>query len=220
MAEPTGLSTVTPQRMQLNAGVFLEDFTVASTVTDAAAFKTALDTAIAARTGLLGATRGGGTFVATPETREPDIDGKRYRTKGLILIDSWDVRLTGTLVEAYPDNFKRALASADVATDTGGKVDTLTLRTALKDADYIDHLCWVTLLGDGTYMMIELDNVVNLDGMTFTFQDKNEGTIPFNFAACQGSLAGTDNAPFRIKYFHPSTTPTGGGGGSGGSSGD
>lgn len=218
MPEVSGLTANTAQRLQLNAGVFLENFTVATSVTDAATFKTALDAAITAGTGLLGATRGGGTFVATPETREPDIDGKRYRVKGMTLVDSWDVRLTGTLVECYAGNFKRVLGSADVTTPSGGHVDTLTLRTAIANTDYIDKLAWISLMGDGTYMMIELDNVINLDGMTFTFQDKNEGTIPFNFAACQSGLD-SSAAPFRIKYFHPSTTPNGGGGGSGGSGG-
>lgn len=218
MPDVTGLTEQTAKRLQLNAGIFIENFTIATTVTDAATFKTALEAAISAGTGLLGATRGGGTFVATPEVREPDIDGKRYRTKGMIIYDSWDVRLTGTLVECFAGNFKRGLGSADVSTPTSGHIDTLTLRTAVAGTDYIDKLSWISLMGDGTYMVIELDNVINLDGVTFTFQDKNEGTIPFNFAACQSGLD-TTQAPFRIKYFHPSTTPNGGGGGSGGSGG-
>lgn len=217
MPDVTGLTEQTAKRLQLNAGIFLENFTVESSVTDAASFKTALDSAISAKTGLLGATRGGGTFVATPEVREPDIDGKRYRTKGMIIYDSWDVRLTGTLVECFAGNFKRGLGSADVATSSN--IDTLTLRTAVANTDYIDHLAWISLMGYGTYMMIELDNVINLDGVTFTFQDKNEGTIPFNFAACQSGLD-SSAAPFRIKYFHPSTTPSGGGGGGSGGSGE
>ena len=203
MIEPVGLSTQTPQRIQINAGLFIENFDIGSSVTDAAAFKTALEAAVTAQTGLLGATRGGGTFVATPEVRELEADGKRYRTKGLTRIDSWDIRLTGTLIEAYPGNFKRGLISADVA--TSGSVDTITLRTAIADSDYIDKLSWVSLLGDGTYMVIEVYNVVNLDGLTFTFQDKNEGTIPFNFAAHHADITEQDEAPVKILYFHPST---------------
>ena len=203
MYEPVGLSTQTPQRIQINAGLFIENFTIGSSVTDAASFKTALESAVTAKTGLLGATRGGGTFVATPEVRELEADGKRYRTKGLTRIDSWDIRLTGTLIEAYPGNFKRGLISADVT--TSGSVDTITLRTAIADSDYIDKLSWVSLLGDGTYMVIEVYNVVNLDGLTFTFQDKNEGTIPFNFAAHHEDITEQDEAPVKILYFHPST---------------
>lgn len=199
----TGLTLETPKRMQLDAGVFFENLSYSS-ATDAASFKAALEAAITARTGslgnLLGATRGGGTFVATPETREPEIDGKRHRVKGMIRFDTWDVRLTGTMVEAYPENFKRALGPADV---TGTAKQTLTLRTQPSDNDYLDHVQWVSLLGDGTYMVVEIDNAINLDGVNFTFQDKNEGTIPFNFAATQGSLAGGENAPARIYWFHP-----------------
>ena len=200
MNEPVGLSSRTPERIQVNAGLFLENFSCDS-IADAAGLKSALATAVSAKTGVLGATRGGGTFVATPEVRELEADGKRYRTKGLTRVDSWDVRLTGTLIEAFQDNFKRTLISADV--ETSQKVDTLTLRTAIDDSDYIDKLSWVSLMGDGSYMVIEVYNVVNLDGLTFTFQDKNEGTIPFNFAAHQAEIENQDEAPFKIRYFHP-----------------
>ena len=201
MTEPVGLSANTPKRIQVNAGLFIQDFEIPDTVTNAGTFKTLLSTTVAARTGVLGATRGGGTFVATPEVRELEADGKRYRTKGLTKIDSWDIRLTGTLIEAFQDNFKRGLITADV--DTSGSVDTLTLRTAIADADYIDKLSWVSLMGDGTYMVIEVENVINLDGLTFTFADKNEGTIPFNFAAHHADIVDQDEAPVRILYFHP-----------------
>lgn len=201
MFVPSGLTEKTPERLQMGAGLFIENFDYAS-ATDAATFKTALNAAVTAKTGLLGATRGGGTFVATPAVREPEIDGRRYRSKGLILFDEWDVRATGTMVEAYAGNFKRALGPADVE-GSSGKVETLTLRTCAESGDYIDKLSWVSILGDGTYIVIDLDNVINLDGLTFTFADKNEGTIPFNFAACQSTLTGTDKAPFTIKYFHP-----------------
>lgn len=201
MTEPVGLSANTPKRIQVNAGLFIQDFDIPDTVTDADAFKTLLTTTVAARTGVLGATRGGGTFVATPEVRELEADGKRYRTKGLTKIDSWDIRLTGTLIEAFQDNFKRGLITADV--DTTGSVDTLTLRTAIADADYIDKLSWISLMGDGTYMVIEVENVINLDGLTFTFADKNEGTIPFNFAAHHSDIVDQDEAPVKIRYFHP-----------------
>lgn len=204
VTEPVGLNANTPSRIQVNAGLFIENFTC-STATDAATFKTLLSTAVAAGTGILGATRGGGTFVATPELRELEADGKRYRTKGLLKIDSWDIRLTGTLIEAYADNFQRSLISADVdtGTTTTSKVNTLTLRTQVADADYIDKLSWVSLMGDGGYMVIEVYNVINLDGLTFTFADKNEGTIPFNFAACHSDIVGQDTAPFKIYYFKP-----------------
>lgn len=212
----TGLRNATPNNMQLDAGLFTIGFTVADTVKDAAAFKSALETFITTGTGLVGATRGGGTFVATPETREPEIDGKRFRTKGLIHVDSWDVRLTGTLVEITPGNFKYLLPGADVAapSGSGNQLTTVTLRNAIAGTDYIDHIQWITLLGDGTYMMIEIDNAINIDGTTLTFQDKNEGTLPFNFVATQSNLTGNSNAPFRIKYFGPATT-SGGSGGSG-----
>ena len=208
LVEPVGLSEDTPKHLQLNAGVFLKDFDH-STATNAASFKTLLETALSDETKIFGCTRGGGTFVATPEVREPELDGKRYRAVGLVLFDSWDVRMTGTLVEAYPGNFQAILATLDKDDTSTTTKEIYKLRTALSSSDYIGNLTWVSILGDGTYMVIDLENVVNLDGATFTFQDKNEGTLPFNFAACADTIVGNDKAPFTLTYYYQVTGATG-----------
>lgn len=203
MVEPTGLDATTFQRLELNAGVFLKNFsgTLTSSVTDAASFKTALDAAITARTLVLGATRGGGTFTATPESRQIQADGMRYPVIGSTVYDSWDCHLTGTMIEAYPDNWKLALPTGTVT--TSGKIDTLKFATALESSDYLTTLDWVSLLSDGTYIMITLKNALQVGAVNFTFADKNEGTLPFDFKAHVASLTGQDEAPVEIKWYHP-----------------
>ena len=51
------------------------------------------------------------------------------------------------------------------------------------------------------FVMIELDNVLNIAGATFTFTDKGEGTLPFEFHAHQASLEDQEYAPCRIVFF-------------------
>lgn len=187
------------QRLQLNAGIFLTGLDYSS-ITDAAALKTAIAAAVTAGTTILGVTRGGGTFTVNKETRTPEMDGLRYPFKGQDFVDSIDAYLSGTLLEATPENFKRLLGGAEVT--TSGKKTTITMHTAIEpDTDYIDTLCWVGDLADGRLVLIELDNAYNTADFSLTFTDKGEGTMSFEFHARQDDVSDYDEAPFRVVFF-------------------
>ena len=193
----TGLRPATFENLQLNAGVFLEGFN-ASTYTDADALEDAVLAALESEIGVLGATIGGGTFVAQPTIRQIEADGMRYPIVGSTVNDMWTVKLTGTMKEINAGNFARALMSCDV--ETKGSVQVLTVRTDIKASDYKPTLCWVGDTSTG-FVLIELDNVLNVAGATFTFTDKGEGQMPFEFQAHLDDVSKMDKAPFRIYFF-------------------
>lgn len=187
------------RKLQLNAGIFLENLDY-SAIADATALKTAIASAVTAGTSILGVTRGGGSFTVTREVRTPEVDGMRYPFKGADFVDSIDAYLSGTLLEATPDNFKRMLNQADVSTE--GKKTTLTMHTAVNpETDYIPHLAWVGDLADGRLVLIELDNAFNTSDFSLTFTDKGEGTMSFEFHARQENVEDYDDAPFRVVFF-------------------
>lgn len=187
------------QKLQLNAGIFLANFDH-SAITDAAALKTAIAAAVTAGTSILGVTRGGGTFTATRGIRTPEVDGMRYPFKGADFVDLVDAYLSGTLLEATPENFKRLFSQADIT--TSGKKTTITVHTAINtETDYLPHLCWIGDLADGTLVLIELDNAFNTADFSLTFTDKGEGTLPFEFHARQENVSDYDTAPFRVVFF-------------------
>jgi len=202
MSAPGMTSPIRPdafKKLQLNAGIFLTGFDHSS-ISDATALKTALASAVTAGTSILGVTRGGGTFTVTREIRTPEVDGMRYPYKGGDFVDSVDAYLGGTLLEVNPDNFDRLLGTGDK--QTSGKKTTVTMRTAIDpDTDYLDTLCWVGDIADGSLVLIELDNAFNTGDFTFTFTDKGEGTMTFEFHARQASVTDYDNAPFRVVFF-------------------
>lgn len=201
MAAPgltTPLRSETFENLQLNAGIFIKNLNYSS-IADAAALKTAITSAITGGTGILGATRGGGTFVATRETREPDADGKRYSYKGGRFVDSADARLTTTLIEITPDNLVLALGGANAV--TSGKKTTITMHTAIESTDYIDSLTWFGDLADGRLVAITLKNALNTADLTLTFTDKGEGTLPVELHAHQATVEDYDTAPFEIVFF-------------------
>lgn len=197
----TGLRASTFENLQLNAGMFLANFDY-STATDAATLGALLKTERAKTSGsaLIGATRGGGTFVCTPNTRSIEADGKREEWKGSSVNDGWTIKLTTTLLEINATNLKRSFGTADV-TDVEKK-HTIKIRTDIKDADYIDSLVWVGDTSKG-YVLIAIKNALNTAGATLTWTDKGEGTIPVEFTAHQDGLETDGYAPCEVIFFDP-----------------
>jgi hypothetical protein len=197
----TGLRASTFENLQLNAGMFLANFDY-STATDAASLGALLKTEREKTSGsaLIGATRGGGTFVCTPNTRSIEADGKREEWKGSSVNDGWTIKLTTTLLEINADNLKRSFGTADV-TDTEKK-HTIKIRTDIKDADYIESLVWVGDTSKG-YVLIAIKNALNTAGATLTWTDKGEGTIPVEFTAHQDGLETDGYAPCEVIFFDP-----------------
>lgn len=197
----TGLRASTFENLQLNAGMFLANFDY-STATDAATLGALLKTEREKTSGsaLIGATRGGGTFVCTSNTRSIEADGKREEWKGSSVNDGWTIKLTTTLLEINADNLKRSFGTADV-TDTEKK-HTIKIRTDIKDTDYIDSLVWVGDTSKG-YVLIAIKNALNTAGATLTWTDKGEGTIPVEFTAHQDGLETDGYAPCEVIFFDP-----------------
>ncbi len=195
----TGLDSKSFKRLQLNAGVFLKDFDY-SNIKTLDELKTALAAAMKDDTHRLGATRGGGNFQAVPTTRNIEADGKRYEFKGSTVYDYWDIRMSGTLLEFVKGTLKALLSTADEET-IGTGVTKFTIRTQPKDEDYL-NLVWVGDTSEG-YMLIGLKNALNTVGMNFTFTDKGEGTLPFEFHAHQDKVEDYETAPVDIILLEP-----------------
>lgn len=198
----TALRNGTFDKLQLNAGIILKNLSYDS-ITDATALKAAIANIVSGGSNpagtLLGATRGGGTFTVTRETRTPEIDGMRYGFKGSDFVDSTDAYLSTTLIEVTPDNIADLLATG-TATPSGKKT-TIKMATAITSSDYLTNICWVGDLADGQQVLICLKNAINTADFTFTYTDKGEGTLAAEFHARQAAVDDYDNAPFEVVFF-------------------
>lgn len=192
----TGLHEGSFENLQLGSGMFLANFDP-DTARDADELYDLIITALREKKGTIGATNGGGTFKCTPKLRSLEADGLRGPTRGAMVNDGWTVKLTGTMMEVTPDNFGLVLVSPTIT--HAPSMTTLEVRTDLADDDYLDRLCWVGDTSRG-YVLIELTNVLNIAGAGFTFSDRKEGRLQFEFQAHQ-CLNDGGKAPFRIVFF-------------------
>lgn len=183
----TKIPVDTFQKLQINAGVLTTDFTPA--------------TGTIGEAGQIGATTGGVNFSATPKYSDygEDIDNCPKNTKELKKLDSWEVKMTGTFVNADTAIAKRLCGAADIGTTDTTKV---TPRNDLKDADFDD----IWLVGDysdkngetnGGFIAIKLINALSTGGFQLQTSDKAKGQFAFEFTG-HYSMSAQDTVPFEI----------------------
>ena len=172
------------QNIQLNAGMLVDEF--APTTGTA--------------TGQIGATSGGNTFEATPSFTDygDDIDNCPKNTKELKKLDSWDIKMSGSLVSVTPAAAKRLMAAADLETSSG----KITPRNDVADADF-DDLWWVGDYSDkngdtnGGFIAIHMMNALSTGGFKVKSGDKSKGTFDYEFTA-HYSMSAQDTVPFEV----------------------
>lgn len=175
------------QKLQINAGILTTDFTPA--------------TGTIGEAGQIGATTGGVNFTATPTYSDfgEDIDNCPKNMKELKKLDSWEVKMTGTLVNADTAIAKLLCGAADIGTTDTTKV---TPRNNLADADFDD----IWLVGDysdkngetnGGFIAIKLLNALSTGGFQLQTSDKAKGQFAFEFTG-HYSMSAQDIVPFEI----------------------
>ena len=190
MAILSAFTKNTAKNMQLDAGLLVKG------LTDILNFNGTI-----ADEKKLGATSGGASFSATPEMRNifEGIDGAKGNYKDGNVIDNWEITLTATVKEMTAKNLQLAMATADIKSDDD-KFDVLSPRMNIKTTDYIDNICWLgTMNGSTEPMIIELKNVMNTNGISFTAEDKGSGSVELELKA-HFDLSKPDEVPFNI-YF-------------------
>ena len=183
----TQIPSDTLHKEQNDAGILTTDFTPA--------------TGTIGEAGQIGATTGGVNFTATPTYSDfgEDIDNCPKNMKELKKLDSWEVKMTGTFVNADTAIAKRLCGAADIGTSDTTKV---TPRNDLKDADFDD----IWLVGDysdkngetnGGFIAIKLLNALSTGGFQLKTADKAKGQFAFEFTG-HYSMSAQDTVPFEI----------------------
>jgi len=183
----TGLTSTSKKNFQLDAGALFKDYNVES------------DTPATASAKLIGATEGGTVSGITGEFRQVTVDGAKGPVKGLEVLDSWTCTMTTKVKEVTTNTIKVALGCATSTTTTSpANYTKITLNSDVADSDYIGNVTWIgKIVGASDPMMIVMKNVLSLNGLSFTVQDKGEGSIPLTLTA-HYDVADLDQAPVEI----------------------
>lgn len=191
----SGFTRTTSEHLLLDAGAFFKNFIYEPGGTGNDTY----DSAVSAGK-LIGATKGGGEFSAVPAVRQIEVDGVKGRAKGLEVIDSWDVYLKATVLEATSESIKAALCASTVDTELDAEYDIIEGNSSIELEDYVDNVTWIgKLSGSDSPVIIQVYNALNTDGLKLTVQDKAEATIPMTFYG-HYSQEELDAPPFKVFY--------------------
>lgn len=191
----SGYTAKTAENLVLDAGAFFKNFDVKIDTYDTAVTDGKL----------LGATRGGGNFNATPKVRQIEVDGVKGKAKGLTVIDSWDVNMTANMLEVTIESLKLSLASATSAVDAENYPGYTQIKANnyIALTDYIDNITWVgTISGSDKPVIIQIYNVLNTNGLSIKTQDKNEVVTALTLTGHYDDTD-LDSPPFAIYYPTP-----------------
>ncbi len=175
------------ERIQLNAGVLLSEFSVTSPPTEAEMLSN-----------IVGATSGGVTFTASATYSDygEDIDNCPKNTMELKKLDTWAVTMSGSYVTVTADSVASMLGAADAA---AGKI---TPRSDVLTTDFKD-LWWVGDYSDkngdtnGGMVAIHMMNTLSTGGFQLKSSDKSKGQFSFEYTA-HYSIADQTTVPFEI----------------------
>ena len=119
--------------------------------------------------------------------------------KELKRLESWEVKMAGTFVNASTAIAKSLCGAADIDTTDATKI---TPRNDIKDADFDD----IWLVGDysdkngdknGGFIAIHLMNALSTGGFQLKTSDKAKGQFAFEYTA-HYSMSAQDTVPFEI----------------------
>lgn len=183
----TKIPTDTFKQLVVNAGVLLDEF--------------APSTGTFEDENIIGATSGGTNITCVPTYSDygDDIDNCPKNTKELKKIETWEVKVSGSLVTMTTAAGKRLLAAADIGTTDNTKV---TPRLDLLDSDFAD--LWLvcdysdkTGATKGGCIAVHILNALSTGGFSLQTTDKGKGKFSFEFTG-HVSIENQDVVPFEL----------------------
>lgn len=191
MAKFTQIPTDTFKKLQLGAGLLTTEFDPATGEVDKA--------------NIVGATSGGVSFEATPSFTDfgEDIDNCPKNTKELKVLDTWEAKMSGTLVTIDTKAAASVVGTATVAAEDQTKV---VPRNSVDAKDFKD-IWWVgdysdinddgASAGKAGFIAIKLINALSTGGFKIQSGDKAKGTFEFEYTG-HYSLENIDTVPFEL----------------------
>lgn len=191
----TQVPTDTFEKLQLNAGILLDDFSPASGTIG----------------NILGATTGGINFSTNPSFTDfgEDMDNVPNNTMELKHLEQYDPQMSGTFLTCTADLAKSLVGAADI---DGADTTKVVPRAELLTTDY-DELWWVGDYSDvntGTnagFIAIHLMNALNTAGFQIQSTKNGKGQLSFEYHG-HYSIEDQDTVPFEIYVKAGETTGT------------
>lgn len=146
---------------------------------------------------VLGPTRGGAEFTATPSIRDIEFDGRKGKTKGMQVKDGEDVSLKISTLCCSLDNLKLAIPGATL--NASSNEITPGDFGVVPTGSYLSNVAVVTKMLDGTYTIITLTNAMHEAALTYKGVSKAENEHSLEFLGHYDATSSTEQCCWKIE---------------------
>lgn len=185
MQKYTQVPADTFEKLQLNAGILVDDFTPATGTIG----------------NILGATTGGIQFATNPSFTDfgEDIDNVPNNTMELKHLEYYDPAMSGTFLTCSPALVKSLVGAADIgASDTTKVIPRAELlSTDFDDVWWIGDYSDVNTGDDAGFIAIHLMNALNTAGFQIQSTKNNKGQLAFEYHG-HYSIEDMETVPFEV----------------------
>lgn len=133
---------------------------------------------------ILGPTRGGAEFVATPKIRDIEFDGRKGKTAGMQVKDEEDVSLKIATLDCSQENLSLAIPGSEVVT---GKIEQAEFGVIPLTA-YLKNVAIITKMLDGTFKILIMKKPMHEGAFTFKTVSKSENEHNLEFLGHYNAL--------------------------------
>lgn len=125
---------------------------------------------------ILGPTRGGAEFTATPSIRDIEYDGRLGKTKGLQIKDGEDVNLKIATLCCSKENLALGIPGAIVNDKTSTEKAKVVPGEfgLIPNTSYLSNIAVVTKMLDNTFNVLKVDNPMHEGAFTYKAASKAE----------------------------------------------
>lgn len=128
---------------------------------------------------VIGPTRGGAEFVATPSIRDIEFDGRKGKTKGLQVKDGEDVSLKINTLCCSQENLALAIPASNI--NTSDKKITPGEFGVIPKKAYLTNVAVITKTIDGSFKVLVVKNPMHEGAFTFKAASKAENEHNLEF---------------------------------------
>lgn len=125
---------------------------------------------------IIGPTRGGVEFTATPSIRDIEYDGRKGKTKGLQVKDGEDVTMKIITLCCSKENLALAIPGAIVTEKTDSANGSVTPGEfgVISDSAYAKNIAVVTKMLDSTFNVLIVENPMHEGAFSYKAASKSE----------------------------------------------
>lgn len=151
------------------------------------------------KTGLIGATNGGGKVTIKPNVKPLELDGMLVAVKKMEQKAGETAEMETNMAEVSTDYLaKSVIGKASVTQD--GKFDVIDSKSKIEDEDYYTGWGYIGQMLDGRALMVIFKNARTTEGLEFETKNGEQVTIPAKVACYSDVAEGEDleKLPYRI----------------------